>query len=164
MPRTRTENPADEPSSTKSGRSSRPTRGETELLSLLWEHGDLTLSEVHTLLERSVGYTTVQTRLNRLVEKGLAEREKVGRKPMVYRAAIRPDQVGAGMLDSLVSEVTRGRVVPLVAHLVQSTDLSVDEIAQLRQLIEQAEQRNADGPAGSDGSASEPESKRGARR
>ncbi|MEM9826862.1 MAG: BlaI/MecI/CopY family transcriptional regulator [Planctomycetota bacterium] len=121
-----------------------PTRGETELLSLLWEHGDRTLSEVHELMHRKVGYTTVQTRLNRMVEKGLAEREKVGRKPMVYRAAVQPDQVGAGALDSLVSQVTRGSVVPLVAHLVQSTELSDDEIDQLRNLIEQAQQRASD--------------------
>ncbi len=48
-----------------------PTEGELELLSLLWEHGGLSLSEVHEKLGRDVGYTTVQTRLNRLVDKGL---------------------------------------------------------------------------------------------
>ena len=40
-----------------------PSPGELELLQLLWEQGPLSLSEVHDLLERNVGYTTVQTRL-----------------------------------------------------------------------------------------------------
>ncbi|MBM4004098.1 MAG: hypothetical protein FJ295_12560 [Planctomycetes bacterium] len=51
------------------GAGANPTAGELELLNLLWEHGGLSLSEVHDCLGRDVGYTTVQTRLNRLVDK-----------------------------------------------------------------------------------------------
>ena len=50
--------------------------GEMELMSMLWEHGSLALSEAHEKLGRPIGYTTMQTRLNRLVEKGLAKRSK----------------------------------------------------------------------------------------
>ena len=115
--------------------------GEMELLSLLWEHGALSLSEVHERIDRKVGYTTVQTRLNRLVEKGLANREKIGRTPTKYSAAVESDQVGAGALDVLVEQVTRGRVVPLVAHLVENTELSGDELSELKRLVRAAEKR-----------------------
>ena len=57
----------------------KPTSGEMELLSLLWQRRSMTLSEVDEAMDRSVGYTTVQTRLNRLVHKGLAAKEKAGR-------------------------------------------------------------------------------------
>ena len=51
--------------------------GEFEILSMLWEQGPLTLSEAHGSFDRfgrKVGYTTIQTRLNRLVEKGAVRR------------------------------------------------------------------------------------------
>ena len=115
--------------------------GEMELMGLLWEHGPVSISEAHESIGRKIGYTTVQTRLNRLVEKGFASREKVGRQPTRYAASIEPDQVGAGTLDTLVEQVTRGRVVPLVAHLVEKADLSTDELSELKRLIREAERR-----------------------
>ena len=115
--------------------------GEMELLGLLWEHGSQSLSDVHERMERRIGYTTVQTRLNRLVEKNLATREKTGRQPTQYTAAVQPDQVGAGALDLLVKQVTRGRVVPLVAHLVENAELTGDELSELKRLVRDAERR-----------------------
>lgn len=112
-----------------------------ELLGLLWEHGPSSLSEAHEKIGRKIGYTTLQTRLNRMVEKGLASREKLGRQPTRYTAAVQPDQVGAGALDQLVEHLTRERVVPLVAHLVESTELSTDELTQLKRLVRDAERR-----------------------
>jgi len=118
--------------------------GEMELLGVLWEHGPLSLSEAHERMGRSIGYTTVQTRLNRLVEKKLASREKVGRAPLQYSAAVQPDQVGAGALDTLVEQVTRGRVVPLVAHLVENAELTGEELSELKRLVRDAEKRTRD--------------------
>ncbi len=48
----------------------RLSAGEMEIVQMLWRAGAVTLSEAHAALERPIGYTTVQTRLNRLVEKG----------------------------------------------------------------------------------------------
>ena len=56
-----------------------PTRlsaGEMEMLEMLWRLGPVALSEAHAGLGRSIGYTTVQTRLNRLVEKRLVMRAR----------------------------------------------------------------------------------------
>lgn len=122
----------------------KPSSGEMELLGLLWEHGPLTLSEAHEKMSRPVGYTTMQTRLNRLVDKGLATREKVGKRPTSYAASVEQDQVEAGALDQLVENVTRGRVVPLVAHLVESSELSLDELGELKKLVRDAERKLKD--------------------
>ena len=43
--------------------------GELELLEVLWQQGPSTISEAQSGLEREQGYTTVQTRLERLVAK-----------------------------------------------------------------------------------------------
>jgi len=115
--------------------------GEMELMSMLWEHGSLALSEAHEKLGRPIGYTTMQTRLNRLVEKGLAKRSK--HRPARYKAVMSPDDVSANHLDALLNRVTRGSVVPLVAHLVDDRSISRDELGELKKIIGDAERRLA---------------------
>lgn len=78
--------------------------GELELLEMLWRIRHATLAEAHAALVRKVGYTTVQTRLNRLVAKGLAK--KAGSHPAKYEAVIQPDQVCRRDLDVPVTRVT----------------------------------------------------------
>ena len=117
--------------------------GELELLEMLWRIRHATLAEAHAALVRKVGYTTVQTRLNRLVAKGLAK--KAGSHPAKYEAVIQPDQVCRRDLDVLVTSVTSGRIVPLVAHLVQDRELTDAELCELRQLIDEAERAHRKG-------------------
>ena len=121
----------------KNRKLARLAAGEIEILEMLWRIRSATLAEAHEALARDIGYTTVQTRLNRLVAKGLAK--KAGSHPARYEAAIKPEQVCRGDLDVLVARVTAGRIVPLVAHLVQNRELSDAELCELRQLIDEAE-------------------------
>lgn len=117
--------------------------GEMEIMSLLWEHGALTLAEAHETLDRPIGYTTMQTRLNRLVEKGLAKRSKD--RPARYEAAVSSKDASANHLKTLLDRVTGGKVVPLVAHLVDDHSLTKDEIGELKKIIKEAEKRLAKG-------------------
>ena len=124
----------------KSRKAARLAAGELEILEMLWRIRSATLADAHEALARDVGYTTVQTRLNRLVAKGLAR--KAGSHPAKYEAVIKPEQVCRGDLDVLVAQVTSGRIVPLVAHLVQDRALTDAELCELRQLIDEAERAN----------------------
>ena len=119
------------------------TNGEMELLSFLWQQGELSLSEAHEKFSKPIGYTTMQTRLNRMVEKGHIHRS-TGR-PARYSAAVRPEDVSQSQLNVLLNRVTEGSVVPLVAQLVNGKSISADEIAEIKEIIEQAEQRVAEG-------------------
>ncbi len=60
--------------------------GEMEMLSMLWKLGPLTIAEAHESIGRPLGYTTIQTRLNRLVEKGIVDRTED--RPAKYAAAV----------------------------------------------------------------------------
>ena len=113
--------------------------GELEILEMLWRQGALSLSEAHTALGQPIGYTTVQTRLNRLVKKGLVERS--AERPARYQAVITRDQVGRQDIETLLEHVSEGSVVPLVAHLVRDRRLTPTELAELKQLIAQAEEQ-----------------------
>ncbi len=111
--------------------------GEMEMMQMLWREGGVTISEAQRALDRAVGYTTVQTRLNRLVAKGVVTRGKS--RPGKYRAAVAPEEVSARHLDLLLSRVSAGKVVPLVTHLVKDRSLSREEIDELKQLVTEAE-------------------------
>ncbi len=117
----------------------RLTPAEMELLQILWKQGSASLSDVHGALQRPLGYTTVQTRLNRMQAKGVVERGE--ERPGLYRALVAPRDVAAGDLKLLVKNVSDGSVVPLVAQLVQDRRLSPAEIAELKALIAAAERR-----------------------
>ncbi len=115
------------------------SNGEVEILSFLWEHGDLSLSGAHEKFPRKIGYTTLQTRLNRMVEKKLVTKSNT--RPTVYSAAIESSDVSKSELDSLVKNVSEGKIVPLVAQLLDGTPLSTDEINEIKELIDAAEKR-----------------------
>lgn len=118
---------------------SRLSPGEMEVLQMLWQHGPVTLSDAQAKLGREIGYTTIQTRLNRLVEKKVVARSSD--RPAQYSAAIEPSEVTAGHLELLVKR-TGGSVVPLVAHLVRDWSLSAEEIAELKLLLAEAERQS----------------------
>ena len=114
-----------------------------EIMKLLWQRGPLNIAETHESMEsdRPIGYTTVQTRLNRLAEKELVERSND--RPAKYSAAISPDSVSAGHLEQLIENVAQGSVVPLVAQLLNNRNISSEEIAELKRFIEDAEKKLA---------------------
>ncbi len=114
------------------------TSGELDLMDLLWRHERLTLAEAHEAYGASrIGYTTMQTRLNRLVDKGLAVRSTD--RPAAYSAAVERKDVQAGHLDELLHRLADGSVVPLVAHLVRDRKIDRDELTELKRLVRQAE-------------------------
>jgi predicted transcriptional regulator len=117
----------------------RLSAAEMELLEMLWRLGEATLSEAHRELGLPIGYTTVQTRLNRLVKKRLVRRSQ--QRPARYSAAVAPDAVSAHDLNLLVERVSGGSVVPLVAHLVRDRSLTVSQIGELKRLLDDAEAR-----------------------
>lgn len=114
--------------------------GELEIVRLLWERGGLTLSAAHQAMldaGHDVGYTTVQTRLERLVEKGAVAKSR--RRPAEYTANIDPDAARGSMVDAFLHRVSG--VVPLFAHLVRDPSVNADDLREMRRMIDDAERR-----------------------
>ena len=116
----------------------RLTRGDLQILQMLWREQRVTIAGAHQALAQPIGYSTVQTRLNRLVDKGLVRKTK--ETPTRYEAAIQPQDVMESELRTLVQDVSGG-VVPLVAQLFREHQPSATELDEIRQLIRQAETR-----------------------
>ncbi len=113
---------------------------ELEILEMLWRTEGVTIVEGQRALGGQAAYTTVQTRLNRMVKKGVVKRSSG--TPAKYSAAIAPEDVTSFDLNLLLEKVNRGRVFPLIAQLVKTRSLTVDEIREFKQLIADIE-RNA---------------------
>jgi len=123
----------------------RLSSGELQILSMLWEQGPLTITQAHERFPRygkPIGYPTMQTRLNRLAEKGYVHRND--RRPAEYEAAISAEQVSAGHLSQILDAIGPQKLIPLVAHLISKRSLSPAEIEDLKRLLAAAEKAARD--------------------
>ncbi len=124
---------------------------ELEVLKALWVLGQGTVREVRgRLLERgrAWAHTTVLTLLVRLVEKGLAQRKERG-VAHVYRAALSRAELIGLRLEELSRDLCDGARRPLVAALVDPTELDSEDAEALRMLLDRIEeQRGAQRTAG----------------
>jgi predicted transcriptional regulator len=114
-----------------------------EILGMLWAEGPLTIRQAHGgfgAFGQPVSYPTMQTRLNRLAEKGLVVRSDD--RPARYCAAVSQEQVTVGHLRELVAKICQGDVIPLVARLLDERTLSDVQIAQLKDLLAKAQQKS----------------------
>ena len=120
------------------------TAAELNVMQLLWDDGSAAIRE---LLEKYPGkrrpaYTTVQTLVYRLEEKGAIRRTRKIGGAHIFEAVISRHAAQRRMLDELL-EFFGGRAQPLVSHLIESGRLSLDDIeAAKRQLS--ARRQNSD--------------------
>jgi len=117
------------------------TDTELEILKALWELGEGTVREVLAKLGpqgRGWAYTTAQTLLSRLQEKGFVQRRKRGRA-FVFRPRFTRDELLGRSLDDLASRVCDGKAMPLLLNLVQSSKFSRRELARFKQLLDELE-------------------------
>jgi len=121
--------------------------GETEMevLHHVWDLGEATVADVREriLEDREVAYTTIMTVLKKLAEKGYLDYHKEGRS-YVYQPAQEPNEVQHSLLQRLMDKVFEGSPSALVQTLVQREDLSDDERAEIRALIDTLDEQDAD--------------------
>ncbi len=87
-------------------------------------------------------YTTVQTIMNILFEKGVLNRQKIG--PVnVYKPALSREDAAQVETRTLVSRMFEGSFGALATYLVDSGELSQKELDELRALIETREKGGA---------------------
>ena len=114
-----------------------PTDGELEILRVLWDRGPSSLGEVCAALrrQRDVATTTVATMLRVMLDKALVRRRRATRGYQ-WSAAVTHVAAAKSMVGKLVDGIFDGSASRLVAHLVEAGQLSQDELAELRKLIQ----------------------------
>jgi predicted transcriptional regulator len=113
------------------------TAQELEIMKVVWPLGRATVREVYEALreQRTIAYTTVQTMMNILEEKGHLKKEP-GEKAQLY-VPVRPQQaVIRSMVREFVDRVFDGSARPLLVHLLKEKGLTDRERRALQKLIE----------------------------
>lgn len=107
----------------------------------LWDEGPATIRELTEKLYpggKSSHYGTVQKLLDRLEAKGFVRRTTEGRAHR-FTAWVDRGELIARRVRATADELCEGSLTPLLTHLVSSSNLSPDEVAELRALVDRLE-------------------------
>ncbi|MEK7727203.1 MAG: BlaI/MecI/CopY family transcriptional regulator [candidate division KSB1 bacterium] len=122
---------------------------EWDIMEGVWNHGgQVTVREVQDALypKAEKAYTTTQTIMNILVTKGFLKRKKIGMVnfyvPKVSRALAAQHEAR-----TLVSRIFNGSMGALATYLVDSGELTPEELQRLKDLIAAKEQEQQSGGA-----------------
>ena len=112
------------------------TKTEWSIMKICWEKGEVTARTIYdeSLKEKTRGYQSVKTMLDRLVNKGYLNRKKFG--PIwLYKPTVSRAKVLGSAIDSFVNTVLDNTFTPLLAHFAKKENLSHEEIEALKKLI-----------------------------
>jgi predicted transcriptional regulator len=115
------------------------TDAEARVMGVVWQRGTATVADVVTALKkkRSVSYSTVQTILRILEEKGYVSHQKVARA-FIYRPLVNERQARRRALRHLMARMFNGSPSLLVLNVLEDDRIEADELNRLKKLIEQA--------------------------
>ena len=119
-----------------------PTERELDILRVLWESSPKSVREVHEGLSGlGVSFTTVQTMLQVMFDKGLVTRELAGRAHL-YRARVAQEEAEREIVGDVLGRVFGGSAGALLARALDVKRASASELAELEKLIEEAKERS----------------------
>jgi predicted transcriptional regulator len=102
---------------------------EIEVMDVLWRIGEASVREVQDALDKDSAYTTVQTILQRLEQKGAVRRTRKVGNALMFEPVVTKRSIHRRLIDELLDLV--GGSQPLVSHLVESGKLSLAELKEL---------------------------------
>ena|SRR5215212_10174216 len=122
--------------------STRLGRLELQIMQVLWQRGRATAREITDALSHSrpVAHSTVQTMLRKLEAKGALAHDTEDRVFIFYPLSQQSEVTESATRD-LLARLFDGSVYGLVSHLLKHESVSQEELARLRKLIEQEDQR-----------------------
>src|ERR1043165_10246546 len=114
---------------------------ELDVMAVLWERGDGTVTEVREKLPADLAYTTVLTILRKLEAKGLV-RHKVEGKAHRYIPRVAQKNARRTVLGHLIDKLFDGSPEQLLAHLVDDHHLTPAQVKRMRDRL--AERKGGD--------------------
>lgn len=113
------------------------TRKEFELLKLCWEKKDCTVRDIYNecRLTGDRKYETIKTTMERMTEKGLLARRKIG-PVWLYTPHLKMFDYLRGEMNNTIAYYFNGSVTKLVEFIVESDRVSRDELREIQKMIE----------------------------
>lgn len=120
----------------------RLSRLELQIMDALWARGPASVREIQEALggpERPA-YTTVQTIVSRLEAKRAVRRLKKVGNAFIFEAAVAREAAERRLVDDLLA-LFGGRTQPVMAHLVESGRLTLDDLKDAEARLRQSARR-----------------------
>lgn len=117
------------------------TVAEAEVMNVIWDHVPASVPDIVDNLTRSLAYTTVMTTVRILEEKGFVTKCGKRGRAFLYKPAVDRDTVRGSMSRVLVKQLFGGSVKTLVLNLVQDDAISSDDLAEVKRMIEELENK-----------------------
>ena len=119
------------------------TEAEWTIIKAVWENEPCAAPAIQEKLFKRTEwtYSTVRTLMDRMVAKGLLTAEKI-RNLTLYKSAVTRAQAQRGELLYALKHAFNGALTPMVQCLLETNDLSADELAKLESFIK-AKKRTA---------------------
>ena len=115
---------------------------ELKIMDALWAGGTLSVREIQEAFpaDQRPAYTTVQTMVYRLEAKGVVSRVKKIGNAHVFAAAVSRGAVQRRLIDELL-DLFGGRSQPLMAHLIESGTLTLDDVKEAEDTLRRLQKR-----------------------
>ncbi|HEX7418940.1 MAG TPA: BlaI/MecI/CopY family transcriptional regulator [Thermoanaerobaculia bacterium] len=123
-------------------KTSRLTRFELEIMDVLWPLGEASVREVRDALpeDRRPAYTTVQTIVQRLEQKGAVRRSRKVGNALMFEPLITRKSAYRRLIDEFL-DLFGGSAQPVVAHLIESGKLTLEDIKALEKSGEKSRKK-----------------------
>jgi BlaI family transcriptional regulator, penicillinase repressor len=112
------------------------TKLELQITDALWVHGACSIREIQEAFPERVrpAYTTVQTTVYRMERKKVLRRVKKISNAHIFEAVITRNAAQGRLIDELLS-LFGGRTQPVMAHLVESGRLTLEDVKQAEKAL-----------------------------
>jgi BlaI family penicillinase repressor len=118
------------------------SRLEYGIMETLWDKKEASIRELQESFpeNRRPAYTTIQTTVYRLEAKGSVKRMRKVGNFHIFCAAVTRAAAQTRLIDDLLS-MFGGRTQPVMAHLIQSGKLTIEDIREAEALLEKLKPR-----------------------
>ena len=127
----------------RNGNEIKLTASEWSVLTSLWERSPQTVMQLVSDLSERVGWakSTTITTLRRMEEKGLVRVEQ-GARGKLYAPAVERERAATAETRSFLDRVYQGSVGLMMSAMVKRQELSSDEVAELRAILDRIGEGN----------------------
>jgi predicted transcriptional regulator len=119
------------------------TKLELQIMEALWTRGEASIREIQESFpeKKRPAYTTIQTTVYRLEAKKAVRRVKKVGNFHIFEAAVSRNAAQRRLIDDLLA-LFGGRTQPVVAHLIESGRLTLQDVKEAESLLRQLERKD----------------------
>jgi BlaI family penicillinase repressor len=116
---------------------------EFQIMEALWTQGEASIREIQETFpaKRRPAYTTIQTTVYRLEAKNIVRRVKKVGNFHIFAAAVSRSAAQRRLINDLLA-LFGGRTQPVMAHLIESGKLTLEDVKEAEKALRQLERKD----------------------